>query len=236
MNNGYISLHRKILDWEWYTDANTIRLFLHLLLRANHAEKKWRGVTVKRGQLLTGRIKLCEELGITERGIRTSLTKLETTGEITIKTTSKFSIITVVNYSVYQFEKERVASKTTSKVSSERPTSDQPPTTNNNINNVNSDNKKSSKIDFEIFWKAYPKKSRKIDSQKKWKTLPIAKQILAYADCQKRYQNTENQFIPAAPTYLSGERWEDDPIDPSTANKKQQYHQPEKPAYEVIKL
>lgn len=36
---GWISLYRKILNWEWYSDANTFRLFIHLLLQANHEEK-----------------------------------------------------------------------------------------------------------------------------------------------------------------------------------------------------
>ena len=50
---GWIKLHRKILDWEWYDDINTKVLFLHLLLTANHEEQKWRGKIIERGQLIT---------------------------------------------------------------------------------------------------------------------------------------------------------------------------------------
>ncbi len=31
MNDGFIKLHRKIIDWEWYDDINTKTLFIHIL-------------------------------------------------------------------------------------------------------------------------------------------------------------------------------------------------------------
>jgi len=53
MSSGWIKLHRKLLDWEWYDDVNTTRVFLHLLMVANHKDNNWRGITIKRGQKLT---------------------------------------------------------------------------------------------------------------------------------------------------------------------------------------
>ena len=99
---GFIVLHRSLLDWEWYSDKNTKILFLHLLLTANFEDKKWRGVDIKRGQVISGRIELAKSTGLTEREIRTSLSKLKTTNELTIKATSKFSIFTLTNYGLYQ--------------------------------------------------------------------------------------------------------------------------------------
>lgn len=40
-NGGYIKLYRQIVDWEWYDDIPTSRLFMHLLLKANYAEREW---------------------------------------------------------------------------------------------------------------------------------------------------------------------------------------------------
>ena len=45
--NGWIKLHRKITEWEWYTDRNTLAVFLHLLIMANIEDKKYRGYDVK---------------------------------------------------------------------------------------------------------------------------------------------------------------------------------------------
>ena len=45
MKQGWIKLHRGFTDWEWYQDANATRLFLHLLLTANH--KQAENVTIE---------------------------------------------------------------------------------------------------------------------------------------------------------------------------------------------
>ena len=99
---GWIKIHRKILNWEWYDDINTKVLFLHLLLTANHQDKKWRGLTILRGQKLTSISHLADEIGLTPKQIRISLDKLKKTNEITIKTTNKYSLITIEKYSNYQ--------------------------------------------------------------------------------------------------------------------------------------
>ena len=88
--------------WEWYQDSHMLHLFCHLLLRANHAKGKWQGQDVERGQLITGRLRLNQETGISERSIRTCLLRLKDSGEVTIKTTNRYSIITICNYDKYQ--------------------------------------------------------------------------------------------------------------------------------------
>jgi len=132
--DSFITLHRKITQWEWYTDANTTRVFLHLLLLANHKETRWRGEVIERGQVLTGRHQLSRELRISERGIRTALDHLKTTNEVTIRATNHFSIITISNYCEYQDKKDR---KRPAERPAERQSSDQQPTTSNNVNNDN---------------------------------------------------------------------------------------------------
>lgn len=99
---GWIKLHRKIQDWEWYRDGNTFRLFVHLLLNANHSPQRWEGIVIGRGQLITGRKALSVQTGLSERAARTALSRLKTTSEITIKTTNQYSIITINNYDAYQ--------------------------------------------------------------------------------------------------------------------------------------
>src|SRR3990167_268088 len=99
---SFIKLHRKITEWEWYTDANTNRLFMHLLLKANFKSNRWQGVEILPGQLVTGRKVLADELKLSEQEIRTSLNKLKSTNEITIKSTNKFSIVTVCKWLDYQ--------------------------------------------------------------------------------------------------------------------------------------
>lgn len=120
-NSGWIKLHRGLLKWEWYDDIPTKVLFLHLLLSANHEDGCWHGNIVKRGQFITGRIALSKQTGLTQRQIRTALTKLKSTNEVAIKTTSQFSVITICNYEKFQ---EQPTNETTSGVANERPASD----------------------------------------------------------------------------------------------------------------
>ena len=102
MNDGWLKIYRKLTDWEWYTNSEMVHLFLHLLIKASPTDKKWQGLTVKRGQVIIGRQKLSADTGISERTIRTCLSHLVESGEITIKATNRYSIITVCKYADYQ--------------------------------------------------------------------------------------------------------------------------------------
>ena len=101
-DEGYIKLFRKFKQWRWYTDNNVKTLFLHLLLSANWVTKDFEGITIKRGQYISGRKKLAREIGLSERQIRTAIDKLKSTNEIIAESTSEFTIFTVVNYDHYQ--------------------------------------------------------------------------------------------------------------------------------------
>lgn len=102
MCNGWIKLHRKILDWEWFTSPSTLQLFIYLLLRANKEDKKWRGILIKRGQLVTSVATISEETKLSTQQVRTSLNRLKSTNEITSKTTNRFTLVTVCKYESYQ--------------------------------------------------------------------------------------------------------------------------------------
>lgn len=99
---GFIKLHRKMKKWGWYKDPNTFRLFVHLLLSASYKEVDYRGHHIMPGQVVCGRKQLAEELGLGEQTIRTALNHLKSTNEVTIKSTNKFSIVTIVNWAKYQ--------------------------------------------------------------------------------------------------------------------------------------
>lgn len=115
MDGGFIKIDRGILDWEWYSDINTTRLFIHLILKANWKDGRFQGQEIKRGSFVTSYPKLAEETELTVNQVRTSLSKLKSTGEITVKSQSKFSVITVKNYCLYQDISQANHSQTTDK-------------------------------------------------------------------------------------------------------------------------
>lgn len=102
LDGGYIKLHRKLTKWEWYHNANTFRVFIHLLLTANYEPRRFEGRTIERGQRVTSISKLSKELKVSVQSIRTALNHLKSTGELTIETTPKYTIITINNYISYQ--------------------------------------------------------------------------------------------------------------------------------------
>ena len=105
---GWIKIHRKILEWEWYDDINTKVLFLHLLLTANHEDKKWRGIVIKRGQKLTSLQHLSDETHLSLQNVKTSLSKLKSTNEITIKSTNKYTVVSIEKYDNYQIDETKI--------------------------------------------------------------------------------------------------------------------------------
>jgi DnaD/phage-associated family protein len=102
MNEKWIKIHNKFLNWEWYTDVNTKAVFIHCILKANWKDCSYQGIVVPRGSFVTGRKKLVKELGLSEQEIRTAIKHLISTNEITTKSTNKFTIISVNNYDMYQ--------------------------------------------------------------------------------------------------------------------------------------
>lgn len=77
LSEGYIKMHRKIVNWQWYTDIPVRILFEHLILTANWFDSKWRDITIRRGQRLTSREHLSLETGLSVRQVRTALEKLQ---------------------------------------------------------------------------------------------------------------------------------------------------------------
>ena len=104
--SGWIKLHRKITEWEWWDDHNTTRLFIYLITKANHQEKKWRGVNIKRGQFISSLDKLVKETGISKQKMLTAIKRLKATNEITSDSTTKYTKYTVNNYDLYQYEQQ----------------------------------------------------------------------------------------------------------------------------------
>lgn len=134
--DGWIKIHRKILEWEWYDDSKVVHLFIHCLLKANHKPKKWRGQHIDSGQFITSYQKLSEQLPLSVMQIRTALNKLKSTGELTIKTSNKYTMISITYWNDYQLTDKQDDNQITIKYQS----NNNQITTNKNDNNNNNKN------------------------------------------------------------------------------------------------
>lgn len=104
--SGFVKLHRRLLNWEWYSDLPVRVLFLHCLLKANFKDTKWKGQVIKAGQFITSIASLSRETALSQQQIRTAILKLKSTGELTNRATSRYSIITVNNWNKWQTEQQ----------------------------------------------------------------------------------------------------------------------------------
>lgn len=100
--SGYIKISRKMLEWEWYKNINTCRLFIHMILKANWKNGKFEGVDIPRGSFVSSLPILASETSLTINEVRTAISHLKTTGEITGKSHKKFTVFTIKNYTLYQ--------------------------------------------------------------------------------------------------------------------------------------
>lgn len=133
-DNGFVVIHRKILEWEWYKNEKVKSLFIHCLLRANHKTQKWQGVTIERGAFITSLSNLATETGMTMMSVRTALNHLESTGEIKRESTNKYTKIIVNNYNEYQEHNKQLSNnyQSNNKRTNKRTTNNYQQTTMNN--------------------------------------------------------------------------------------------------------
>lgn len=210
MNTGYVKLWRKTLKSPVWQNPKLFRFWAWCLMRASHEEITvlvgFQKVQLKPGQFVFGRKKAAAETGLSERTVRTCLDCLKSMENLTIKTTSKFSILTIEKWDFYQGRPD----KTTTKTATKRPPSDHQATTNKNEKNE----KKKYSCAFNDFWSAYPKKKAKADAWKAWQQADIPEDIVSIVERHKSnnhdWQKENGQYIPLPASWIRGCRWEDD--------------------------
>lgn len=116
----FIKIDRNIINWGWYKDSNTKVVFLHLLLTANIKPGRFLGVEIGRGEVATSYESLSKSLGISIRSVRTAISHLKTTGEVTIKRHPRFTVISIVNYDSYQANRQAERQTNANQVTSNR--------------------------------------------------------------------------------------------------------------------
>ncbi|EIM5198710.1 DnaD domain-containing protein [Staphylococcus pseudintermedius] len=149
---GWISLHRSIENhWLYPKDRpfSELEAWLYLLLTVNHKDNKTlfdgKIIVVKRGSTYTSLRKLSERWNWSTTKVTRFLNLLEQDNMVTQKKDSRKTVITVVNYDIYQnmnIEKRQQNNTEITPKKQKDNTEVTPKKTNNNDNNVNKENKK----------------------------------------------------------------------------------------------
>ncbi len=175
--NGWVSLHRKMLDNPVVCkDSDYMAIWIYLLLNATHAEIpamfKGQKIMLNPGQLITGRKVISDKLRVTESKVQRVLKCYESERQIEQQTGNKNRLITIKNWNMYQCSEQQIERQ----MYNQRTTNEQQMNTNNNDNKINilcspgaepdktGDNNsdlEQLKTDFEKIYAIYPKKRGK---------------------------------------------------------------------------
>lgn len=137
VDGGYLKLYRSMRQWGWYKDANTMRVFVHLLLSANWEDSEYMGVKIRAGEAVYGRKKYAEDLGLSEQQVRTAIKHLQKSGEIsTSKITNKFSVVCIEKWAFFQGQDLESNQQLNQTLTNEQPTTNQQLTTSKKNKNI----------------------------------------------------------------------------------------------------
>lgn len=223
MNNDYIKLNRSILEWEWWADINTTRLFLYMLLKANWKDGKFKGIDVPRGSFISSIAKLSEGTGLSSDEVRTAIGHLVKSNTITKQSTSRFTLFSLVNYDLYQ-DISQTTSQSSPKQSPSKPQTIPKlfPTIEEKKEGKNislSDCARDVPLSrFMEFWNAYPKKVNMLNAQGEYTFVlettadltedDLVSSAVNYADAC-RIKHTKDQYMKNPENWLKESVWID---------------------------
>lgn len=222
MQQGWVSLHRKIIHNPIYSNANMLKLWIHCLLKASHSEHEQlvgnQLIKLEKGQFITGRKSLYLEFNqgvkpkeiVSEATLFRYLKVFQSSKMLNIKTTSKYSVISILNWSEYQQSEQIMNSKRTA--------DEQQMNTNNNVNKDNKKDMCENRTDFESWWNLYNNKKGKVKCEAKFQKLVKKFGYEIIEDGTKRYLDhlrglaAKGEFVPQQKnplTFLNGEHFND---------------------------
>jgi 23S rRNA A1618 N6-methylase RlmF len=172
---GWIKIHRKFLDWQWFKKPEAVQLFIYMLLKANHKDGNWQGHEIKKGQFITSAQTISNDTKLSLQVVRTLLKKFELTNEIIVKSTNKFTMLTICKYECYQDENNATNKQLTNK----QQTSNKQLTTNKN--DKKEKNEKEVILDS---WIEYRKSAKKTLTQQSIKSILVKMENYTNEQCK----------------------------------------------------
>lgn len=134
---GWVKLYRKLLSSNIFQNEKLLKVWIWCLLKASHKECTQlvgrQTINLKEGQFVFGRKKASEELKMKESTVRDYILLLKNLRNIDIQSDNKFSVVTVLNWELYQIDDKKSDSKSDNKST----TNQQQINTNKNVKNDN---------------------------------------------------------------------------------------------------
>jgi len=163
---GWLRLYRKSIKSSIFENPFYWKVWCWCLLKASYKNINFplNGMDMKlyEGQFITGIKKACLELNTTPQKYRTAMGYLKSTYRVTIKTTTRFSVITVLKWREHQYDNTQSNKQITNK----QQTNNKPITTYKNIKNIK--NIKEEEPSKKTLIKQYVDKYSNLDLEEEW--------------------------------------------------------------------
>lgn len=235
MERGWIKIYRCSLESPLFQNPKIWQFWCWCLLKASHQQREqmvgMQLVRLQPGEFITGRIAAAKELNMSEKTVRTCIKKLKNFEKIRVKTTNKFSILSVINWDSYQQQDsqkgQQRANKGPSKghkqelqnVKKEKPSSKKNETEEKIYKSKRGRSLTGKRLDsFDRFWAAFGYKSGKADAADAWMDIPqltdaMVDQICDAAEIENNRRGklrADGRTPKMAQGWITGRRWEDD--------------------------
>ena len=152
---GWIKIHRKILGDPIFQNEKLFKVWMYCLLKATHRDYEQivglQVVKLKPGEFIFGRIAAGKELNMSPSTVWRHINALKSGGNVDIKTNNKFSVVSIVNWRVYQEVENEEWTTDGQQMDNKRTTSGQQVDTNKNIKNIENIKKYNSEIDYLLY-------------------------------------------------------------------------------------
>lgn len=219
--DGWLKLYRSILDSAVFQDAEILKVWIWLLCNVAFEQHDTicygKVIHLKPGQIATGRKKIAQCTDLNENKVYRALTVLKSLGNIEIKATNKYSIITVVNWDKYQDENVRRTSseqQNNSKTTTEEQQDDSKRTQHKNGKNEKKEKNIYICSFFQSVWDEYPKKLGKnkvtkaaMEQLEEAGEDAVMSAVRRYVEKIKR-DGTDEKYIMHGSTFFNG-AWRD---------------------------
>ena len=219
--DGWLKLYRSILDSAVFQDAEVLKVWIWLLCNVAFEQHDTicygKVIHLKPGQIATGRKKIAQCTDLNETKVYRALTALKSLGNIEIKSTNKYSIITVVNWEKYQDENGKRT--TNEQQTNSKTTAEEQQINNKRTQHKNGKNGKNEKniyicSFFQSVWDEYPKKLGKskvtkaaMEQLEEAGEDAVMAAVRSYVEKIKK-EGTEEKYIMHGSTFFNG-AWRD---------------------------
>lgn len=103
---GFFKIHRSIEDWKFWCEPNALAIWIHILDSVCYEDSTFMGVKIPKGCAPISVVGLAKKLSVSPTTVKKWIGNFRSDGQIRTKRFSRFTLIEVLNWGVYQGDQQ----------------------------------------------------------------------------------------------------------------------------------